>query len=53
LTEPTEEAENIKGYVFTYDLDADKFPTGVIFKYMNLTFYGDLPAISLKVKRPD
>jgi ABC-type dipeptide/oligopeptide/nickel transport systems, permease components len=53
LTKPTEEAENIKRYVFTYDLDADKFPTGVIFKYMNLTFYGDLPVISLKVKRPD
>jgi len=53
LNSPTEEVENIKRYIFIYDFYADKFPTGIIFKYRNLTFYGDVPVISLKVKRPD
>ena len=53
LTKPTEEIENIKKYIFIYNFDFDKFPTGIILKYMNLTFYGDIPVISLKVKRPD
>ncbi|MGC9050165.1 ABC transporter permease [Pyrobaculum sp.] len=50
---PSEVSENVKRWVFNYTLDSDKFPTGIIFKYSNLTFYGDVPVISLKVKRPD
>ena len=53
MVSPTEEVENIKRYVFIYDFDADKFPTGIILKYMNLTFYRDTPIVSLRVKRPD
>ncbi len=53
LTKPTEEIGNVKKYIFIYNFDFDKFPTGIILKYMNLTFYGDIPVISLKVKRPD
>mgnify|MGYP001770646639 FL=1 len=53
LTSPTEKEENVKRWVVEYDFDADKFPTGIVFKYSNLTFYSDVPVISLKVKRPD
>lgn len=53
LHKPSEVAGNIKRWVFIYEFDADKFPTGIILKYDNLTFYGDLPIVSLKVKRPD
>ena len=53
LTSPTETADNVKKWVVEYKFEADKFPTGIIFKYINLTFYGDVPVISLKVKRPD
>lgn len=53
LDKPSEEVENIKKWVFIYNFDADKFPTGIILKYVNLTFYRDIPIISLKVKRPD
>ncbi len=52
-TAPTEEVENIKRWLFEYEFDADKFPTGIVFKYVNLTYYKDIPLISLKVKRPD
>ncbi|MEM1597054.1 MAG: ABC transporter permease [Pyrobaculum sp.] len=53
LSSPTSVEAGVKRWVFQYNFDADKFPTGMLFKYANLTFYGDVPVISLKVKRPD
>ncbi|ABO08398.1 ABC transporter permease [Pyrobaculum calidifontis] len=53
LRAPTATEEDVKRWVFSYNFDADKFPTGVILKYANLTFYESLPIISIKVKRPD
>lgn len=53
LTQPTLEEGGIKRWIFQYYFDADTFPTGIIVKYGNLTFYQDIPIISIKVIRPD
>ncbi|MEM4578642.1 MAG: ABC transporter permease [Pyrobaculum sp.] len=53
LDKPTEMENGVKSWVFIYDFDADRFPTGIILKYQNLTFHGGYPLISLIVKRPD
>ncbi len=45
--------DDVKRWVFYYYFDADTFPQGVILKYSNLTFYRDVPIISVVVTRPD
>lgn len=53
LTRPTLVEGGVKKWIFEYTFDADRFPTGIIFKYQNLTFHEGFPIISLTVKRPD